>query len=157
MFTFVKLAEEHLPLVLAWRTKPRVADRMFTKVGNDFAKHREWFAKLKDPYWVIHLEGRPIGVINQTGDTWGYYIGHDDATPLGGLVPPYFYNHVFKTRDYLRAEVMVGNRGVMQLHLFHGYKLVGQDERLTTVLELSRSDWQAQAQRYGHMQAEFPA
>ncbi len=157
MFTFVKLAEEHLRKVLEWRTKPRVASRMVTSVSSDYAKHVAWFKGLTQPYWVVHHDGRPIGVINRaSGDSWGYYIGEDDATPLGGLVLPYFYNHVFKTERILRADVMQDNDPVIKLHRFHGYVHRGKSDRWDNVIvmELDRKTWLSQSGRYGHMQAE---
>lgn len=161
MFKFLRLREADLPMVLDWRTKPRVADVMMTKVKHDIEAQRRWFAGLKDPYWVIHSPEKPIGVINLAGDdSFGFYIGEDDAVPLGGLVLPYFYNHVFKTKGWpvLEAEVLNGNDGVMALHRFHGYHLTGyrvHGEAVTSVFDLTCHAWEKQASRYGHFVAEF--
>lgn len=158
MFHFVRLREEDLPMVLAWRRKPRVAAHMLTEVSGDMEKHRAWFRGLSDPYWVIHHGARPIGVINKAGESWGFYIGEDSAIALGGFVPPYFYNHVFKTQDRLYADVMSENLGVRRLHEFHGYKRVGVKligDKSLVVLRLDRQEWAKQFARYGHMVAEF--
>lgn len=163
MFRFVKLREEHLPMVLEWRVKPRVSRFMFTDVTNDPATHKRWFAGLQYPHWVIYTE-RPIGVISLGAESWGYYIGEDDMVALGGLVPPYLYNHAFKTRRILRASVMAGNSGVLKLHAMHGYRMVGTRINATYKsgtdhdvhdLELSRDDWLSQAKKYGHFLADF--
>ena len=157
MFKFLRLREADLPMVLAWRTKPRVADVMLTKVTNDMEAQLRWFRGIKEPYWVIHSPDKPIGLINFSENSFGFYIGEDDAVPLGGLVLPYFYNHVFKTWDALRAEVMDHNVGAIRLHKFHGYIETGwsHPKGRTTHLLLTRYAWEQQASRYGHMLAEF--
>ena len=155
MFKFLRLREADLPMVLAWRTNPRVARYMLTWVDLDMEAQRRWFRGLKDRYWVIHTDEKPIGVINLAGpDTFGFYIGEDDAVPLGGLVLPYFYNHVFKRRSRIFADVMHGNEGMKRLHQFHGFRMMGEHPSVTEYM-LERDAWEAQAIRYGHMTAEF--
>ncbi len=151
MFRFTKLREADLPQVLEWRIKPRVAERMFTVVENDAEKHREWFAGLKSPCYVIRHDDHPIGLISfSPNGGWGYYIGDDDAVPLGGLIPPYFYNWYFQRHDILKAAVKEGNVGVERMHRFHGYR-----EIMPHCFELTREAWAAHSKRYGHYVGEF--
>ncbi len=165
MFTFLKLREEDLPQVLLWRTKPRVTKYQLTDIEEDLPAQRRWFKKLNYDFWVIHHRARPIGTLSLHKDnSWGFYIGEDDAVPLGGLVLPYFYNHAFKTRPSLMAEVMEGNEGIMRLHRFHGFTELGvRSEKVLKygqrhnmhVFVLSKQSWGFQKGRYGHMLADF--
>lgn len=168
MFSFKRLAVDDLPMVLAWRTNPRVTRYMVSDIENDLDKQVQWFKNLSDPYWVGYYGNRPIGVLNlQLNDaSFGFYIGEDDATPLGGLMLPYFYNYLFANprQHALYAEVMEGNEGVMKLHKFYGYTPVGAKKKQVEkygkshrvfLFRLERDKWLEQANRYGHMRAEF--
>ncbi len=138
---------------------------MFTDILHDPIAQEAWFHRNLVPHWVIYADNRPIGVLNAAhSNHWGYYIGDDDSVGLGGLVPPYFYNHFFKSHLVLKAEVLEGNDATMKMHLFHGYKRVGVKPQGCHkhgqafdihMFELKCTDWNAQKKRYGHYLAEF--
>lgn len=166
MFRFAKLREEHLSMVLAWRIKERVTKYQKTDIANDLEAQKAWFKGLRDDFWVVHHDDRPIGSLTLSQDgSWGFYIGEDDAVPLGGLVLPYFYNHYFGTgKTYLMADVMAGNDGIMRLHRFHGHMELGvREEKVVKygkphdihVFVLSDFTWTSHARRYRHFVADF--
>lgn len=140
MFRFNRLKEEDLKMVLRWRVQPEVTRHMYTDVPFDLARHREWFAKIKeDPsqfYWIACTQEKPIGLVSLTGMDWrhrratmGYYIGDLSSWNLGGFLTPPFYDYCFARPDLklnkIVAEVMAGNDNVMKLHQLQGYREVG--------------------------------
>jgi UDP-4-amino-4,6-dideoxy-N-acetyl-beta-L-altrosamine N-acetyltransferase len=177
MLEFVKLSEDDLDRVLAWRTSADVTRYMFTDVENDPVKHRDWYRSLSaDPahrYWMISYEGKKIGVISlddidpaNKRCSWGYYIGEPSLRMLGGIIPPYLYNYVFGVLklNKIVAQVMDGNENLMKLHAMHGYRKVGvfrehifKNNRFYDVhtFELAAASWQALHDKYGRYTAEF--
>ncbi|NTS75373.1 UDP-4-amino-4,6-dideoxy-N-acetyl-beta-L-altrosamine N-acetyltransferase [Catenovulum sp. SM1970] len=137
MFEFKLMTEADLPQVMIWRTSDSVTEFMFTDIKADLDAQKTWFAKVSKDitccYWLIYYQQKPIGVIsiNDIDVTakicsWGFYIGDNNCRNLGGLVPPYFYNHVFLNTDIkaIFAEVMEHNHQVKKLHRLHGYELI---------------------------------
>jgi RimJ/RimL family protein N-acetyltransferase len=97
--------------------------------------------------------------------TWGYYIGEASYRGLGGLIPPYLYNHVFHEMQFnkLIAEIMEGNENVVKLHEMFGCRLVGRYEEhvykydryhAVLVYELLAKTWNS-SRRYKRFVAEF--
>jgi UDP-4-amino-4,6-dideoxy-N-acetyl-beta-L-altrosamine N-acetyltransferase len=138
MFEFEKLKEEHLELILNWRTEEFITKYMFTDVDYNMDKHKKWFEKIsgssKDKYWVIKVNNHPIGSIYlsdidyQNKKTyWGFYIGDTSYRSYGGFVLPHLYDYVFYKMKFnkILAEVMDGNKDVVDLSLFYSSRLVG--------------------------------
>jgi UDP-4-amino-4,6-dideoxy-N-acetyl-beta-L-altrosamine N-acetyltransferase len=173
---FREVLPDDAEMILAWRTKPRVATQMATEVGVSLASHRAWLLGCYDRpdyyHWVIESEGVPVGLINLASldfvarrSAWGFYIGEDHALGLGAFVPPYFYNFVIDTLGLsaLTAEVLATNEAVLRLHMLHGYKRhpekdqavvkLGQPQTLLA-LSLAAEDWRKG--RFTKMRAEFP-
>lgn len=55
---------------------------------------------------IIEFAGLPVGVINLAAidlvnrhATWGLYLGEKLNSPIGGMIPVYFYNYVFARSD----------------------------------------------------------
>ena len=138
MFRFARLRREDMRKVLEWRTQPTVSAAMVTDVVPDYDKQLAWFDRIScDPtcrYWTILHRGQPIGVINlaEISDSHrrcnaGYYVGDLRFKQLGGMVPPYLYNHVFRRLglNKIFGEVLATNEGILRLHDAHGYRRVG--------------------------------
>jgi len=177
MIEFVRLSEEHLKQVLAWRTKESVTRYMFTDLESNLDNQRKWYNTISqshsDRYWIIKIKEKPVGVIslnqiNYINNTtsWGFYIGEDDYRIYGGLVPPHLYNHVFYKLKLqkITAEVMEGNDNVMKLHKLHGYRDVAVYERRIYkygqyhdiyVMELLKEQWALKAERYNKYNSIF--
>ncbi len=164
---FTPPALDDAALILSWRTSPRVAAFMNTVVDHDLTAQRDWLARsaTRSDYvhWLIRAGDAKIGLLNVSdldrarGETsWGFYIGDDAHLGLGGLVPPYLYNHLFfelKLRRVL-AEVQAANEPVLGLHRLHGYRVTGEDADRVW-LELTAVAWAAKP-RFHRFRAAFP-
>lgn len=163
MFEFVKLKEEHLEMVLNWRTREDITRYMITDVEYDLDKQRKWFDKInKNPsesYWIIKYHAKPIGLISLNDidlknrhTRWGYYIGEEKYRMYGAIIPYYLYSYVFEKLNLNKiiAEVLEGNDRVIKLNLLHGYRKVGIFKNHIfkngkfhdlILLELTKKDW----------------
>lgn len=180
MLAFKRLREEHLPLVMRWRMQPEVTRYMLTDPVLDETSQRAWFRThvQGDPhalYWVIHFRDVPIGLINvahyvaeRHETSYGYYLGDAEHRHLGGLIPPYFYNHLFSRPDMdlhrITAEVLAGNRSVIGMLQLHGFRETGRvahrvikhgEPMDAVLLELTREAWAGLHRRFGHQVADF--
>lgn len=135
MFNFRRLNEGDLNLVMQWRSDPTVSRFMQTDITPNIVEQKKWFAKVsEDPsyvYWVILYKDSPVGVLNladvdysKRECSWGFYLGDPSCRNMGGLLPPYLYNFLFRACRWqkLIADVMVHNHIVQKLHRLHGYK-----------------------------------
>jgi UDP-4-amino-4,6-dideoxy-N-acetyl-beta-L-altrosamine N-acetyltransferase len=170
MIKFIKLSEEHLEQVLKWRTQENVTKYMLTDIEYNLDNQRRWFDKISklttEKYWMIEIEDRLVGVISLNNIDYtnrktscGFYIGEDNYRRLGGLVPPYLYNYVFKDLQLnkITAEVMEGNENVVKIHKFHGYREVGTymdhifkygQYHDLYLMELLKLDWEKDSKRF---------
>ena len=104
---FKRLKEEHLEMVLKWRTQPDVTKYMATDIKYDLEKQKQWFQTISNDelsqYWIITYNNIPIGLIaladinwTHRHTIWKYYIGEAKyRSTLGGVIPLYLYNHIF--------------------------------------------------------------
>ena len=111
MINFISLKEEHLEIVLKWRTQPEVTKYMSTDIENNIVKQKEWFKKISidkmSKYWIITNDRELVGLIGlvdinwiHLNTIWSYYIGEKDyRRELGAIVPLYLYNHVFNNMN----------------------------------------------------------
>lgn len=179
MLNFRKMRDDDQEMVMSWRLKPEVANVMLTALTPDLDRQRQWFAGIKDSaaaqYWIIEHLQRPVGVINlaeidrvNRHATWGLYIAEKMNSPIGGMVPVYFYNHVFSHADLnlhkLHGKVLASNVSMLKMHELCGYRQVGvhqdhvwRDGRFhdVHVVELLRETWLSMGQRFARYQAPF--
>lgn len=179
MLKFRKMQIADQAQVLAWRVKPDVARFMLTEVEFNLDKQLRWFERIQnsaaDEYWIIENNQKPIGVINLSEidrinqhATWGLYVGEEMHSPVGGMLPMYFYNYVFNRRDLnlhkLHGKVLDTNISMLRVHEVCGYRQVGihrdhvlRDGRFhdVHVVELLRADWLSRTARFGKMVAQF--
>jgi hypothetical protein len=169
---FKRLKEEHLEMVLKWRTQPDVTKYMATDIEYNLEKQKQWFQIIsKDTsskYWIITFNTISVGLIalvniNWTHKytIWDYYIGEAKyRSALGGIVPLYLYNYIFKDLklNKIFANVMVENKGTIKIFQLHGFRNVGvckqhyyKNDRYHDVLmmELLAEKWKAQNDRFG--------
>jgi UDP-4-amino-4,6-dideoxy-N-acetyl-beta-L-altrosamine N-acetyltransferase len=178
VLSFPRVREEHLELILRWRSSPAVNAASLTSVTYDMDAQRRWFAAVSnDPtrrYWLIAYHGRPIGVVNlvqlslvDRHSSAGFYIGEPSYRSLGGMVLPYLYNYMFGELKLHKmfGEVVASNTVVLEMHRRHGYREVGRyRDHLcrdgvfedVVLVELLAETWLAQP-RYRGMVAEFEA
>lgn len=177
MLKFVKMREEHLPLVLKWRTLPEVTRYMFTDIDNDMRKQELWYKRISldsaNRYWIISLNERLIGVVSlndiQTTHkccSWAFYIGEPDCRLIGGMIAPYVYRYVFEVLGFkkITGEVMEGNENVRKMHVVQGCRQVGEWKQHVFkygryhdvyLFEMLDSDWEKVKGRYVNCVAEF--
>lgn len=177
MFHFTPLEEDHLELVLLWRTREDVTRYMFTDVEYNLDQQKRWFSKVysspSDKYWVISINNRPIGLIclNQLDyvnrrTSWGFYIGEEEYRMYGALIPPHLYNYVFDELQLnkITVEVMEGNENMLKIHKLHGYRDVGIYEKHIYkynrfhdiyIMELTKDHWALSGARYKKYRSKF--
>ena len=179
MFAFARIGEQQLELVRDWRTRPHVVERLFTPGPADAEQQRRWFAGVRDDdtrrYWVVSYGDTPIGLVHLTGidrasrrAVWGFFIGEPDYLRLGGLVPPYLFNHAFADDGLgllkLSAEVLPSNESALRVNRGYGAVDVGvlrshmlRDGRFEDVLllELLADDWAVAGRRFRSCRAVF--
>ena len=124
-------------LILRWRRKKRITNFQFTDISNSIKKQQNWIrncSKRKDYYhWIILFKKKPIGFFNinqidikNKQTTWEWYIGSDKHLAIGGFVPPFFYNWVFKNLkiNKINSSVFSENTNVIKIHQMHGHKIL---------------------------------
>ena len=142
MIKMVKLREEHLEMVLGWRTKDYISTSMLTSIDNSIENQRKWFNSVRHSdqykYWVINYKEVPIGLINLSDIdrenlkcSGSYYIGEENFKSLGAVILPYLYNYIFKTMGFRKVfgSVVSDNKTILKIHEMHGYRIVGIYEK----------------------------
>ena len=177
MIRFARLQEDHLEMVMKWRVSQHVTRYMSTDVVYDMEEQRSWFNRIVNDdtcrYWVIFYMDAPVGVVNLAAIdrnhlrcSAGYYIGDADCRQIGGMIPPYIYNHLFREMEFRKiyGEVLSGNTKVLQMHKLHGFRQVGvyRDHVLkngrfhdVVLIELLSESWLRQ-KRYQRYVTELP-
>ena len=136
---FKRLKEEHLEMVLKWRTQPDVTKYMATDIEYDMKKQKQWFQIISNDksskYWIITYKTIFIGLIalvdinlTHRHTIWSYYIGIKKyRMTLGGIVPLYLFNHIFNKLKLKKifANCMVENKGIIKIFQLHGFREVG--------------------------------
>jgi UDP-4-amino-4,6-dideoxy-N-acetyl-beta-L-altrosamine N-acetyltransferase len=134
---FSRLGESQLEQVRTWRNNPELARFMYNDEEITPTQHRAWFDRIsRDPstsYWVIELEGDPVGLANvvdidfaKSSATWAFYIA-DPRTRgkgVGQYVEFCVLNCVFEYWNIgtLNCQVLDSNPDVSALHLSVGFK-----------------------------------
>ncbi|HHY74151.1 MAG TPA: UDP-4-amino-4,6-dideoxy-N-acetyl-beta-L-altrosamine N-acetyltransferase [Bacillus bacterium] len=135
---FVTLKEDHLELVLQWRTSEHVTRYMFTDIEYNLENQYQWFKRISNDstcmYWVIYSKEQPMGLVSLNDideinhrATWAYYIGDLNYAMVGAMIGPYLYNYAFEKFNLhkLIGEVMAENLNVRKIHQMHGSREVG--------------------------------
>ncbi|HEY8636440.1 MAG TPA: UDP-4-amino-4,6-dideoxy-N-acetyl-beta-L-altrosamine N-acetyltransferase [Candidatus Limnocylindrales bacterium] len=151
--------------VLAWRNLPEVAAFMFTDHVISSVEHTAWFAAaLADEsrrYWIIELEGKPVGLANlydisprQKRAYLGLYLADDRVRGLGvgSATDQFLMRHAFEALglEKLCAEALATNEAGIRVHQHHGFRIDGvlrrhvikAGERVDVVtMSLLREEW----------------
>ena len=123
--------------ILKWRRKTRITNFQFTDISNSLKLQKKWisesFNKTNYYHWLILFKKKPIGFfsinninLKKSETTWSWYIGSDKNLSLGGFIPPFFYNWVFRKFkiNRINAFVFENNINVVKIHKFHGYRIL---------------------------------
>jgi len=173
LLKFLELTEEHLELVLRWRTSPEVTRYMFTDIPYSMDNQVRWFQRVSrdetSRYWVIALQGKLVGLVslNEIDRTnmrcsWAFYIGEPEGRLIGGMLAPYVYFYAFEVLGLNKVvgEVLEGNDNVRKMHLIQGCREVGvyrghifKNGHFFDVYlyEYLRQDWLANRDKYNKM------
>lgn len=135
---FISVREEHLEMILKWRTSDFVTRYMYTDIEYNLEKQNQWYETIRNEsdsyYWVVTYKNQPIGFVSITSihardkrAYWNFYIGDPTFGMLGGFIGPYVYNYAFQQLGLhkLMGEVMEENVGVRKMHIKQGAREVG--------------------------------
>ena len=123
--------------LLDWRNRPEVSAYMYTDHLISPDEHERWFkgalAAEDRRYWIIELDGEPVGMANLAGiDSgrrrceWAYYLAEPSVRGrgVGAVVEFMVIDHVFRDLglNKLWCEVLIDNEAVWKLHLSFGFE-----------------------------------
>mgnify|MGYP000184411596 CR=1 FL=1 len=179
MIEFKQVKEEHLQLILDWRTSESITTYMKTDIPKDIEKQKAWYReKIENQHdvkhWVIFCENQPIGFTSIHDDklttdslSWGFYIGNLSYKYLSGLIPLYFYNYIFMKFSELKfiyGEVLSNNDRMLKIHSMHGCtflpRLRGAVKKNNEILDavpimLTRETWNNMPKIFREFKASF--
>ena len=163
-FKNIRLKEKNIKLLFKWRKQDFVQNNSLTKISNSYSKHKKWFIesinKIDYHHWFVFYKHKKIGWIcitepNFKDNTlrWGYYIGEKKYMFVGGIVPCYLYNFIFKNLNFknILAETLEHNKMVDEILKLHGFRktetvksqLTKKNKyTLRTNYKLSKNNWQ---------------
>ena len=176
MFTFREIKTEDAQMILDWRTSPRVAKYLKTEVDHGVEDQKQWIISCRERasfyHWLIVYQEQPIGYIsiseyNPVTKTasWGFYIGEEEHSGLGGLVPPFFYSFCFSELGIERidAEMLYFNTKVIDLHQLHGYEFAPERDRILRkdgksilLVAMSLKKYRFEESKFARFSATFP-
>lgn len=161
--------------ILDWRKKDRITNFQFTDINNSLKLQKNWIVKSYEQadyyHWLVMFKNKLIGFISINGinlrkseATWSWYVGEEKYFTLGGYIPPYFYNWVFKNLkiNKIYANVFENNYNVIQIHKLHGYKTlkkvykINKNNKKVRYIKmiLSKNKWDFK--KYEKYVADFP-
>ena len=138
MFRLRPVADEDLPLILEWRNRPDIREKMYTTHLISQEEHEAYFERVKtDPskaYFICEDEaGEPLGVVNfvdidarNRSAFWGFYAGVT-RRGVGSQMEYLALEHAFESLGLhkLNGEVLASNRPVVEFHQKFGFKIEG--------------------------------
>ncbi len=131
------LKEDDLGKVLEWRTSEPVTKYMFSDIGYNIQKQKEWFYEVNsDPtkqIWVLDFYDKDVGIVNITDIDIinrrcfkGYYIAEDCALGLGlsKHLECNIYDYIFLT---LGLNKVYSDALAFNKRAIHVYKKFGSE------------------------------
>lgn len=176
MFTFREIETADAQMILDWRTSRRVAKYLKTEFDHGLEDQEQWIISCRERdnfyHWLIVYQEQPIGYIsisdyNPSAKTtsWGFYIGEEKHTGLGGLVAPFFYRFCFSELGIERidAEMLYYNTKVIDLHQLHGYDFAPERDRIVKkqgkgvlLIAMSLERYRFEDSKFARFTAKFP-
>ncbi len=166
MYSLRDVEVTDLQLILQWRNRPEIREKMYTTHEISWDEHQAYFNKVwnddtKRYLLCIDDEGHPVGVVNfadidrvNNRAFWGFYSGDTSKRGVGtqmellALTLAFDEMHLHK----LSAEVLSTNQPVLDFHLKFGFQLEGtfRQHHLTQAgyvdvhrIGLLRSEWES--------------
>ena len=176
MFTFREIETADAQLILDWRTSRRVAKYLKTEFDHGLEDQEQWIISCRESdnfyHWLIVYQEQPIGYISISDynpmaktTSWGFYIGEEEHTGLGGLVVPFFYRFCFSELGIERidAEMLYFNTKVIDLHQLHGYEFAPERDRIVKkqgkrvlLIAMSLEKYRFEHSKFARHSAKFP-
>lgn len=128
------MAEDDLPMVLAWRNHPEVRRFMFTQHEISLAEHTKWFTRVVQDetrrLLIVQEQGSPIGYVQfsnvEPGGVadWGFYACPDAAKGTGRKLGTSALDHAFGQLKLHKVcgQAIVSNQGSIRFHERLGFK-----------------------------------
>lgn len=176
MFTFREIETADAKMILDWRTSRRVAKYLKTEFDHGLEDQEQWIISCRERdnfyHWLIVYREQPIGYISISDynpvtktTSWGFYIGEEEHTGLGGLVVPFFYRFCFSELGIERidAEMLYFNTKVIDLHRLHGYEFAPERDRIVKkrgkgvlLIAMSLEKYRFDHSKFARHAAKFP-
>lgn len=160
------VVEEDLPLILEWRNRPDVREKMYTSHVISEDEHFAYFERVKaDPtksyYICVGQDDVPVGVVSfvdiHTGNRtafWGFYTGDPSRRGVGTQMGYLALTHAFGQMNLrkLNGEVLSTNMRSLRYHEKLGFQIEGifKEHHLTSDgyadvyrLAIFKQDWEA--------------
>jgi len=127
-------------MLFEWRTKPEVAEYMYTDHVIQRIEHDAWFAKALDDksraYWIIVVDDRDVGLLNlvdidqhNSRCSWAFYIADSQlrGRGVGAYAEFEALRYVFEELELnkLCCEVLGFNAAVQKMHGRFGFTQEG--------------------------------
>lgn len=178
--TLRRIREEDLEKILRWRMDPDITMYMNTNPKLTLEKQKRWFAGIKEnrdvSYYMILVDGQEAGVLNLTGLSredgvlgWAYYVGEKKLRSLKTAIVLEMgvYDYIFDQlgKKALISDVFTLNKGVIQLHLLCGARIVEEKKNHVekegvfydvTFMEMTRERWESIRNTKKHDPLFFP-
>lgn len=139
MFRLRPMNAADLDLVLEWRNRPEVRDKMYTSHVISKEEHRRWSdAAMSDPtkrlLMCVAEAGESVGVVTFSDvnpqhrtATWAFYSGDSGRRGVGSEMEFLALDYAFGelALEKLNAEVLSFNMPVVEFHRKHGFRIEG--------------------------------
>lgn len=161
------MAEDDLPMVLAWRNHPEVRRFMFTQHEISLEEHTQWFMRVVQDntrrLLIVQLQGKPIGYVQfsnvEPGGVadWGFYARPDAAKGTGRKLGASALDHAFgqlklnkvcgRAIDTNQASIRFHERlGFKREAVLRDQKRINDEYQTLICFGLLAHEWQAHTQ-----------
>ena len=135
-----RVTEEHLPLLLEWRTRPEISSMLFTNPKLTMESQKRWYEALKeDPTqirWIIYNGETPIGSIyivdidnTHKRCESGIFVAVKELSSVQLYMAVHWnmFDYVFNSLGLNRiyAYIFTDNSGVIKLSTYAGLAVEG--------------------------------
>lgn len=139
MFSLRSLQYDDLRIVLEWRNRPDIREKMFTTHEISEAEHYAYFERIKNDhskryFMCVDEAGNPVGVVNfididpkNRHAFWGFYSGNPTRRGVGTQMGYLALTHGFDVLNLhkLNAEVLSTNPASLNFHQKLGFQFEG--------------------------------
>ena len=127
-----------LDLVLSWRNKKEIREKMYTTHVISREEHQAWWSRISSDdtcqYFMFEDEGKPLGVVgfskidlHNKNAEWAFYSGDNSVRGIGTRMEIAALDYAFETLELnkLSCEVLESNERVVRFHRKFGFEVEG--------------------------------